>query len=179
MDPSQGTTETAPLIAHAVRRAGDWSGAAGAVSLSYEARLLRRKRLTLADGRDMLVDLPEVVSLNEGDAFDCHSALIAVQAADEPLIEVRGGNLPRLAWHIGNRHTPCEIRAGHLVIRADHVLADMLRHLGADLRDTVGPFTPEGGAYGHGRTFGHDHGHNAGHDHDHDHAPEGSHDHGH
>jgi urease accessory protein len=67
------------------------------------------------------------------------------------------GDLVRLAWHIGNRHTPCQIGADHLVIRADHVLADMLRGLGATVTETLAPFTPEGGAYGLGRTMGHAH----------------------
>ena len=33
--------------------------------------------------------------------------------------------------------------------------------------DVVEPFTPEGGAYGEGRTMGHSHGPGHGHDHDH------------
>ena len=33
---------------------------------------------------------------------------IAVVAAAEPLLEVRG-DLARLAWHIGTRHTPCQL----------------------------------------------------------------------
>jgi urease accessory protein len=67
------------------------------------------------------------------------------------------GDLTRLAWHIGNRHTPCQIEADHLVIRADHVLAAMLTGLGASVTPAKAPFTPEGGAYGHGRTMGHEH----------------------
>ena len=57
-------------------------------------------------------------------------------------------------------------------------LAEMLKGLGATLAEVVEPFRPEGGAYGHGRTLGHDHGHDHGHDRDqgkdHDHG----HDHG-
>jgi len=33
----------------------------------------------------------------------------------------------------------------------------MLGKLGATTREVVEPFTPEGGAYGHGRTHGHAH----------------------
>ena len=129
------------------------------VALDYEGRLLRRKRLVSAAGRDFLVDLPETVSLSDGDAFHLDDGTeIAVRAAPEPLIEVTG-DLPRLAWHIGNRHTPCRIEEGRLLIRRDHVLAAMLTKLGATLREIEAPFSPEGGAYGHGRTFGHDHGH--------------------
>jgi urease accessory protein len=128
------------------------------IALDYEGRLLRRKRLVSAGGREFLVDLPETVSLAEGCAFRLDDGTeIAVRAAPEPLIEVRG-DLPRLAWHIGNRHTPCRIEADRLLIRQDHVLAAMLRQLGARLAEVEAPFAPEGGAYGHGRTFGHDHG---------------------
>jgi urease accessory protein len=79
--------------------------------------------------------------------------------------------LHRIAWHIGNRHTPCQIEADRLLIQRDHVIADMLRLIGAQVREVVEPFTPEGGAYGHGRTHGHDHSHAHGpvaHSHDHD-----------
>jgi len=62
------------------------------------------------------------------------------------------------------------------VIRADHVLAAMLRGLGAGVTESEAPFAPEGGAYGIGRTLGHEHGH--GHwDHDHDHGHGHGHDH--
>ena len=44
------------------------------------------------------------------------------------------------------------------LIRRDHVLEKMLAGLGAALTLTTAPFKPEGGAYGHGRTMGHDHG---------------------
>ena len=133
------------------------------VALDYEARLIRRKRLTSAGGVSFLVDLPEVVSVNEGDAFALEDgALIGVRAAPEALIAVKG-DLPRLAWHIGNRHTPCRIEADRLLIREDHVLAAMLEQLGAALAPVTEPFSPEGGAYGHGRTMGHDHGHSHAH----------------
>lgn len=155
-----------------VRRAGDWTGpAAERLVLDYEARFLRRKRIVAASGRPVMVDLPETVSLGAGDALaTADGALVEVQAAPEPLLRVTG-DLPRLAWHIGNRHTPCEVAPGHLLIREDHVLADMLARLGAGVERVTAPFTPEGGAYGHGRTHGHSHG--PGHDHGHAHGTHG------
>jgi urease accessory protein len=138
--------------------------------LDYEARFLRRKVLPLEDGRSLLVDLPKVTSLEQGGVLVTENGdEIAVVAAEEPLLEVRGPDLPRLAWHIGNRHTPCQIEAGRLLIRRDHVMRDMLERIGASLREVTEPFTPEGGAYGHGRTHGHSHGDGDGHDHDHAH----------
>lgn len=128
------------------------------VVLDYEGRFLRRKRLVSRAGLSFLVDLPETVSLDPGDAFLLEDGrLIGVDAAMEPCLRVEG-SLPRLAWHIGNRHTPCQIAEDHLLIRADHVLDGMLRGLGARVTPTMAAFAPEGGAYGHGRTMGHDHG---------------------
>lgn len=140
----------------------------GQIALDYEERLLRRKRL-VCDAGAFLLDLPEVVSLDDGDAFELSDGRrILVRAAPEPVLVVRG-DLARLAWHIGNRHTPCRIETDHLIIRADHVLEAMLKQLGAKVTAAAMPFSPEKGAYGHGRTFGHDHGHGHGHAHLHDH----------
>jgi len=127
------------------------------IVLAYDERFLRRKRLTCESGASVMVDLPETVSLNDGDALLTDDGRkLAIVAAAEPVVIVKG-NLPRLAWHIGNRHTPCEVTATHLVIRRDHVLEAMLKGLGAEMALTIAPFRPEGGAYGHGRTLGHSH----------------------
>jgi len=141
-----------------LHRAGHLPKAAtDSLQLDYEARFLRRKRVVAQSGAEILVDLPETVSLNAGDALETEDGgLIEISAAPEPLLKVTG-DLTRLAWHIGNRHTPCQVEADHLLIRDDHVLADMLRHLGARTELVTQPFVPEGGAYGHGRTHGHSH----------------------
>ena len=129
------------------------------VRLTYDARMLRRKRLLTTEGEGFLVDLPQTTSVNAGDAFALEDGrFIAVAAADEPLMRVTG-DLVRLAWHVGNRHAPCAIEADALVVQREKVMRAMLEHLGATVTDFDGPFTPEGGAYGHGRTMGHDHSH--------------------
>ena len=118
------------------------TGKLDTVTLDYEARFLRRKRL-VSDGG-------EVFRLDDG-------RVIVVQAAAEPLLAVRHENLPRIAWHVGNRHTPCQIADNHILIRQDLVLQAMLEQLGATVTKLTAPFMPEGGAYGHGRTHGHEH----------------------
>ncbi|MFV1495370.1 urease accessory protein UreE [Phaeobacter sp. JH20_02] len=129
------------------------------ITLSYEDRFLRRRVLTSDSGLRFLVDFPSTLSLDMGDAFVLDDGRkIGVHPANEPLLEVTGDHLLRLAWHIGNRHMPCQIGADRLLIQRDHVIRDMLQKLGATLRDVVEPFTPEGGAYGHGRTHSHSHG---------------------
>ncbi|NCF48077.1 MAG: urease accessory protein UreE, partial [Bacteroidetes bacterium] len=40
-----------------------------AITLDFEARFLRRKRLASDCGTEFMVDLAETVSLNAGDAF--------------------------------------------------------------------------------------------------------------
>ncbi|WP_172293648.1 urease accessory protein UreE [Pseudoruegeria sp. HB172150] len=140
------------------------------VVLTYDARLLRRKKLRTAQGIAFLADLSEAVSLGHGDAFELEDGrLVEIAAAEEELLAVTG-DLPRLAWHVGNRHTPCQIETDRLLIQRDHVLAKMLAGLGAVVAEVMEPFTPEGGAYGHGRTMGHSHGPEDAHDHGHGHS---------
>ena len=132
--------------------------AADTVTLDYEARFLRRKRLISDAGEPFLVELAETQSLSQGEGFRLDDGrIIAVIAAAEPLLAVRHGNLARIAWHVGNRHTPCQIADDHILIREDKVLQAMLEGLGASVTQVTEPFTPEGGAYGHGRTHGHEH----------------------
>ena len=129
------------------------------VSLTYDARLLRRKRLTTDAGEHFLVDLPKTTSVNAGEAFLLEDGReVHVRAADEPLMRVTG-DVVRLAWHIGNRHAPCAISSDGLLVQREKVMRTMLEQLGATVADFDGPCTPEGGAYGHGRTMGHDHSH--------------------
>ena len=146
------------ISSHTIQRAGHWSGAADRCVLTYDERFLRRKRLVAVQGTVFLVDLAHTVSLNHGDAFELTDGrLIAVEAAQEELLEITGEDLVRLAWHIGNRHCPCQVEPARLLIQNDHVIRDMLTLLGATLRDVTEAFCPEGGAYGHGRTHSHAH----------------------
>lgn len=146
-------------IAQTLHRKGHWTGPAETCTLDYDARFLRRKRLVTDDGRSFVLDLEQTTSLDHGDALELEDgSRVMICAAPESVLVVNGTNLARLAWHIGNRHTPCQVENGRLLIQNDPVIAHMLRHLGADLTEAELPFTPEGGAYGHGRTHSHDHG---------------------
>ena len=139
--------------------------AADRIVLDFDERFRRRKRYRSADGIDFLLDLPEAQLLRDGDGLVLEDGrVIRVCAAEEPLVEVRGATaaqLVRLAWHLGNRHLPVELQAGRILIREDHVIEQMLRGLGAELRPVRAPFNPEGGAYGeHNRsTHRHQHDH--------------------
>lgn len=145
------------LIAQTIKRHAHAAKPMGRCTLNYDDRFLRRKMLATDDGVKFLVDLEGTESLNQGDAFVLgNGQMVEVVAADEDLLRITG-NLTQLAWHIGNRHTPCQIEQDHLLIQADPVIGHMLEHLGASVQPVVQPFTPEGGAYGHGRTHSHEH----------------------
>ena len=145
------------------RPAGHWpkEKAAGAITLDFDARHRRRIRLTTDQGEDVLLDLPKAVAMADGDGLQLEDGrLLKVQAAAEPIVEVKHKDpdqLIRIAWHLGNRHLPTEIRHDVLRIRADHVIESMLHSLGADLAKAHAPFQPEGSAY-------EDHGHHRNHD---------------
>ncbi|MGE5201302.1 MAG: urease accessory protein UreE [Acidobacteriota bacterium] len=146
-------------------RAGHWprNDAAGAVTLAYDERHRRRLRLTTDAGEAFLLDLPRAAVLEAGDGLALDDGRwIEVRAAPEALVEVTAedaGLLGRLAWHLGNRHLPARIEPGRILIRADHVICDMLRGLGARLRSVNEPFTPERGAYETAAPHGHHHEH--------------------
>ncbi|MEO0344140.1 MAG: urease accessory protein UreE [Pseudomonadota bacterium] len=131
------------------------------VTLTYDARFRRRIVMTSDRGMEFLLDLPKVTDLKHGDCLVLEDGrLIEIAAADEPLLKITGDDpqhLTRLTWHIGNRHLPCQIEADHILIAPDPVIADMVRHLGGTIAEITQPFTPEGGAYGHGRTHSHEH----------------------
>ncbi len=157
---------------------------ADTVVLDHEERRRRRGVVKTVGGLEFLVDLPDAPTLGAGDGYLLEDGrLIEIVAAPEELLELRGRDplhMSRLAYHLGNRHLECEISARHIRIRRDHVIAEMLKGLGAKVMEIEAPFHPEGGAYDHGG-HGHDHGHaHHGHDHHtHEHHGHSHHDHAH
>jgi urease accessory protein len=130
---------------------------ADAITLDHEARGRRRLAMTTDGGRDFLLDLPRPANLNDGDALQLDDGrLILVRAADEELVEITAATplrLAKIAWHLGNRHTPAEVTEEAIYVAPDHVLVEMVRGLGGAARIIRRPFRPEQGAY-----HGHDHG---------------------
>jgi urease accessory protein len=162
------------LRATEIVRAGEWKGSpADIVRLDYDRRTRRRIALTGAGGLTFLLDLAKAPVLRAGDGIQLQDGrIVAVEAASERLLEIAcrdGRLLARIAWHLGNRHLATEIAARVIHIRNDHVIAEMIRGLGAEARVVQRPFNPEGGAYGEGAVQGHSHGHAHHHGHDGDH----------
>ena len=128
------------------------------ISLSYDERFLRRKKLVSENGLEFLVNLPETKSLSENQAFKLESGnFILIKNKKEKLLEIKGKNLMQLIWHIGNRHMPCQIKKDKILIQYDEVIKKMILKLGGKVKKVFKPFIPEGGAYGIGRTHSHKH----------------------
>ncbi len=140
------------LRATSFRRAGLAEGARfGSVVLDAQQRHIRRKLVTLQQSNEVLVDFDKAVMLEHGDCLMLEDGrLVEVIAAKEELMEVRGrdaAHLAQLAWHIGNRHLDAQIDKDRILIRRDHVIAHMLEHQGAAVRNVAERFKPEHGAY--------------------------------
>jgi len=153
-----------------VSQRGDWPGGrfVAAVTLPFEARHKRRLKMTDDQGLSFLLDLEKATQLNDGDGLVLEDGgVIRVHAAPEAIADINCATpieLARLAWHIGNRHTPIEVLdEGTLRIRDDHVMIDMLRGLGASITRHTAPFAPESGAYSKSSGGGHGNSHSHGH----------------
>ncbi|ATQ70710.1 hypothetical protein Ms3S1_p11660 (plasmid) [Methylosinus sp. 3S-1] len=149
--------------------AGSWDKTRerGTATLDWDERHRRRRSLTSDQGEPFLLDLAEAARLADGDGLALDDgSVIRVVARPEPVLEIRAGaaGLPRLAYHLGNRHLAIQIFSDRLVIRDDSVIAAMVEGLGGEALRREAPFDPEPGAYGgHGHRDHHD-------DHAHDHA---------
>ena len=137
------------LRATEIVAAGSWQGEpADVVRLDYDKRTRRRIVLTGTKGLAFLLDLAKAPSLRAGDGIRLEDgSLVAVEAAPEPLLEISCADahkLARVAWHLGNRHLAAEIGERVIHIRDDHVIADMVRGLGAEVRACPAPVQPGG-----------------------------------
>src|SRR5215467_13827442 len=128
-------TVTPRAIVH--RRAGEWPQelAAGSITLDFDRRHRRRIRLVTDQNDEVLLDLPAAIAMADRDGVQLDDGTwFIVRAAPEPVVDVahpEPRQLVRLAWHLGNRHVPTEIRGDSFRIRPDHVIEEMLRGFGA------------------------------------------------
>jgi urease accessory protein len=135
--------------------------------LPFDLRSRSRFRARLLSGEEVGVQLTRGQILRGGDQLLTEDGrVVEVRAAPESVSTLRTPDarlLARAAYHLGNRHVALQVGDGWLRYGHDHVLDDMVRGLGVDVRVEQAPFEPEAGAY-HG---GHEHGP---HEHDHEHG---------
>ncbi len=149
---------------------------ASTVELDWDTRSKSRFDATDSTGRPLGIFLPRGQVLRGGDVLVAEDgSLVRVIAAPQPVLRVTACqqhgtplDLPRAAYHLGNRHVALEVQADHLQLEPDRVLADMLRAMHLIVSEANAAFEPEGGAYGsetpasgvhpvhrHGDTHGH------------------------
>jgi urease accessory protein len=140
---------------------------AASVELDWDLRCKSRFDATDSAGRHLGIFLPRGQVLRGGDVLVAEDgSLVRVLAAAQPVLRVtacpeHGGpaDLPRAAYHLGNRHVALEVKANFLQLEPDPVLAVMLRSMHLIVNDMNAPFEPEGGAYAHEGHAHHDHAH--------------------
>jgi urease accessory protein len=144
------------------------------VILDADERRRRRVVLIGEKGTTFLLDLPEPVTLRDGDGLLLDDgSVVRVVSKPEPLAELAAKSATdfvRLAWHLGNRHAEVQFVGGRIRIRRDHVLEDMALGLGAAVTPVEAPFDPAADephehAHAHdehGHTHPHPHGHRHG-----------------
>lgn len=138
-----------------VAKAGQWpdSDDVDSVILGFDDRHRRRLRLTTEAGESVLLDLTKPQPLDDGDglAIENNEGWIRIKAAPEDVLEVKGQDLARtiqLAWNLGNRHLPIQILDdGHLRLRYDQVIEEMLSGLGVQPVRAKAPFVPDSNAF--------------------------------
>ncbi len=137
---------------------GERPAAQDQLRLPFERRQKSRLRVRLVSGEEVALMLPRGDILRGGDLLKATDGrVIEVVAEPEQVLHVECATpveLTRAAYHLGNRHVPVQVGDGFLRLAADHVLAGMLRGLGATLREMEAPFEPEAGAYGGGHQHG-------------------------
>ena len=139
---------------------------AASIELDWDTRQKSRFDASDSAGRHLGVFLPRGQVLRGGDALVAEDgSLVRVIAAPQPLLRITACaahgtplDLPRAAYHLGNRHVALEVQAGHLQIEPDPVLADMLRAMHLIVAEVQAAFEPEAGAYASEHGHGHDHG---------------------
>lgn len=149
------------IRAHTRLAAGEGGPAALTARLGYDDRHRRRLTIDTLEGEAVLLDLAEATRLRGGDRIALEDGrVLAIEAEAEDVVDITApdaASLTRLAWHLGNRHTPTAVMFDRLRIRRDHVLEAMVERLGGTVTPASAPFDPEVGAYHDGGGHGHHH----------------------
>lgn len=132
--------------------------------LPFQLRTKSRLRTALPSGEEVGLILERGSVLRDGDLLLAEDGrVIRVVAAPETVSTVASEDtraLTRASYHLGNRHVALQIGKGWLRYQHDHVLDDMVRGLGLEVRVEEAPFEPEAGAYGtHSALAPHAHSH--------------------
>ncbi|KAA8734954.1 urease accessory protein UreE [Acinetobacter qingfengensis] len=121
------------------------------VELTFDIRQKSRFRATLNNGVDIGIDLPRTGILRSGSYIVSEQGdVLRIDAKPEELMQITAKTdfeLLKAAYHLGNRHVPLMLTPYALYFEPDHVLAEMVKGLGLEVKEVEHPFEPESGAY--------------------------------
>jgi len=121
------------------------------LTLPFDLRQKSRMKVTLDSGQDASLILPRGQVLRDGVVLRAESGFVVrIVAAEEDVSSVYSDDkfsLMLVCYHLGNRHVPLEIAESYVRYRKDHVLDDMVKGLGLNVKHEQAMFEPESGAY--------------------------------
>lgn len=133
------------------------------IMLTHEERDKGRLRATTKAGNEARIFLDRGRPLAVGELLRAtDSTLLRVAGARERVVRATCDDwevFSRACYHLGNRHVKLEIGERWLRMVPDHVLEEMLVHIGLTCIAEEAVFVPEPGAYGGTHRHGHGHGH--------------------
>ena len=128
-----------------------WEGNCQKIFLNHEQRKSGRLKLKYKDREDIFItgDRSEVI-LNGDYYMSVSGSVILIESAKEKLLHIetrRKIDLLKIAYHLGNRHSPIQINHSWLRILDDPVLTHIVQGLGGVTKSIEDAFEPELGAY--------------------------------
>ena len=121
------------------------------LTLTYDSRIKSRLLAQTDDGIEVGLFLPRGTVLHDGDLLASEDGqVILIKAAQESVSVARTNDsclFAKACYHLGNRHVPLAIQPGDLMYLRDHVLDQLVEHLGLTVEHQMLPFDPEPGAY--------------------------------
>ena len=134
-----------------VERVSNPEPAQRTLTLNFDQRQKARLKVNLDDGTPAALFLPRGLTLRGGDVLQSDDGeRVAIVSAPERVSTVHCSEprqLARAAYHLGNRHVAVQVGEDWLRYVSDHVLDDMLRSFGLEIRIEEVAFEPESGAY--------------------------------
>jgi urease accessory protein len=116
------------------------------VILTFDQRYRRRCILTTTAGRSFLLNLSETTVLQNGDGLNLSDGTgVEIVAACEDVLDISSPNvlsLLSMAWSLGNRHCPVELRENVLRVRYDPLIESWRPFLHLLVTRNHAPFTP-------------------------------------
>ncbi|MFY0518554.1 urease accessory protein UreE [Lysinibacillus sp. UGB7] len=110
------------------------------IELDWEALSKRILRTETDKGTDIALRLSGEEPLKYGDLlFEDGERRIAIRTKLEPVIVICPKNMMEMgkaAFELGNRHTPCLIENGEIIVRADHTINPLLDEVGVQYETT-------------------------------------------